>query len=478
MGMKLIPTVSLFAVLHVVFTLASAAEIGPIMEISTPGPVQIFDPVITDLDLNDADEAKIDRRPTISTTFVTLNSRGIGQAFDLSRPTPYQIKIRFTAEIVLDIVVRSTEDLGDGTIRVGGSVSSERLSAVSMVITSSHAVGSMQVGPRGFEFIQLANAITAVVELDQRRYPPERNPGAAHRLDEFDMYDHPDFSETEAADDGLEMPEPIDGILYEVVDYAPPEIRVLVVASESQFDCDATWIENMGNAYAGDLNLVFDGYATSRVTFVCIAMSDAWSNIEDAHLELRTSAVVASERKNAEADIVVLLLPDDDDYCGYTVGPDYPDHTIDSSPGFYAEHGAFSVVSEKCALYRKSFAHEIGHVFGMKHERFSEQGGVSNFCGYGYPIMLGCKPVARTIMAYDGYCKLVNGSTCFRAPTYSIPGDSSYVSIGSFFGGGLVKGQSCTSTEGGHLGAPANNTKQLVDTASDVAGYSDHILTL
>ena len=43
---------------------------------------------------------------------------------------------------------------------------------------------------------------------------------------------------------------------------------------------------------------------------------------------------------------------------------------------------------------------------------------------------------------------------------------------------GLVKGMSCESPDSDHLGAPANNTNQLVDTADDVAGYSQHIDTL
>jgi len=478
MDIKLIWTVLLVAIFPVVSGNASTVVSESISVIPTPVPVQIFDVVSPDPVLVDADEVKLDRRPIIKATFVTLNARGIGKAFDLSQPTPYQIKIRFTADAVFDVVVRSAEDLGNGTIRIGGFIRSEPLSAVSMVITGSHAVGSLQAGSRGFEFIQLANSITAVVELDHRRYPPERDPGAAHRLDEYSTYDHPDLSTVEPMGGGPVMPEPIDGVPYEVEDYVPPEIRVLVVVPENPSDCEDTWIVNMGYAYTGDLNLVFDGYATSLVTFVCLDLSDTWNNIEDAHVELRTSADVATERRNAEADIVVLLIPDDDDYCGYTVGPDYPDHTIASSPGYYAEYGAFSVVSEKCALYRKSFAHEIGHVFGMKHERFSEQGGVQNFCGYGYPIMLGCRPIARTIMAYDGFCTLVNGATCFRAPTYSIPSNSSGFSFGAFSGGVIEKGKSCTSTEGDHLGAPANNTNQLVATANDVAGYSDHILTL
>jgi len=477
MGMKLIPMAMLVAMLHAVPVAASTAVIGPIAEIPTPGgPVQIFDVVSPDPALNDADEAKLDRRPIIKTTFVTLNARGIDQAFDHSTPTPYHVQIRFTADAVFDVVVRTAEDLGGGTIRIGGFVRSDPLSAVSLVITGSHIVGSLQAGSRGFEFIQLANSVTAVVELDRRRYPPERDPGAAHRLDEYATYGHPDPTTVEPT--GSVMPEPIDGVPYEVQDYVAPEIRVLVVASEHRFDCDDAWIQNMGYAYTGDLNLVFDGYATSQVTFVCLDLDDDWETIEDAHLKLRTNTDVAAERKKAEADIVVLLIPDDGDYCGYTVGPDYPDHTIASSPGFYAEYGAFSVVSEKCALNEKSFAHEIGHVFGMKHERFSEQGGVSNFCGYGYPIMQGCRPIARTIMAYDGFCKLINGVSCVRAPTYSIPGNSSGFSFGAFSGGGIVKGKSCTSTEGDHLGAPANNTNQLLETANDVAGYSDHILTL
>lgn len=472
---------ALVAVLLVFTVSAVTAQEGDevITRTRTPEPIDIFTTVDRPEDLSEMNKAALDRRPVIQARFFNLNASGIARAFDPTVATPYQVSIRFTDSAVFAIVVEVVEAVEpdwDGVIRVSGYVHSDDLSRLSLVITDEHALGTLHTETRTLEFMRIQNGVSAVVELEHRRYPEEKRPSAAHKQPEFDTFDHPMPLEMIPTGGAGVTPEPFDGVPYADTDYAPPEITALVIASKDKFQCDADWLKAMGATYTVNLNDVFDAYATSKVTFRCTDVPEDWNELEYARKYIMNDAEMIVWRQEVEADIVVMLLADGLGYCGWSVAPDYPGYPINATwTPYYAAHGAFSVVAEECALGNLSFAHEIGHLLGMKHERFSERGGVGSFCGYGYPLMLGCKPVARTIMAYDGFCTFVNGVTCKRAPTFSIPRNTSGSLIGAFSGSGLVKGQSCASTESDHLGAPANNARQLIDTADNVAGYSQHI---
>lgn len=475
MGMKLVATALLAALLCTTVSVEAAEAIEVI---DTDGPVNIYASITPTppVDLRDVDVAALERRPVIRTHYVTLDARGIARAFNPTIATPYQVSIRFTDSAVFAIVVAAIEPVRDGVIRVSGHVRSDDLSRLSLVITDQHLLGTLNTATETIEFMRIQDGVSVVVEVEHRRYPEERRPGAAHKQPEFESFPHPEALEIIPTGGAIELPEPFDGVPYADTDYEASEITVLAVASDDEFACDAEWLEDMEDAYTANLDEVFDSYATSNVVFRCVDVPEDWHDLEEARKHIMNDGDMIDMRQAADADIVVMLLADGLGYCGYSMAPEYPGYPINATwTPFYAAHGAFAVVADECALGNFSFAHEIGHLLGMKHERFSEKGGVSNFCGYGYPVMLGCKPVARTIMAYDGFCTFINGVTCKRAPWFSIPKQSSGSSLSAFSGGGLVKGMSCVSTDSDHLGAPANNTNQLVDTADDVAGYSEHI---
>jgi len=96
------------------------------------------------------------------------------------------------------------------------------------------------------------------------------------------------------------------------------------------------------------------------------------------------------------ADIVV-MIESSDNYCGVSyLNPD--------------ADFAFSVVSVKCATGYYSFAHEIGHLFGARHNPEADPKNDPYPYGHGYLHINGW----RTIMAYNdsnlcpnGYCKRI-----------------------------------------------------------------------
>lgn len=96
------------------------------------------------------------------------------------------------------------------------------------------------------------------------------------------------------------------------------------------------------------------------------------------------------------------------DYCGLG-------YTPDGFPTAAFANSAAHVVDISCAINAYSFIHEIGHNFGMLHDRAhaSATGGAYRDFGYGYQQPTG---LWRTLMAYDCAPK-----SCPRLPYFSTP---------------------------------------------------------
>jgi hypothetical protein len=128
-----------------------------------------------------------------------------------------------------------------------------------------------------------------------------------------------------------------------------------------------------------------------------------------------TDPDVQAQRVATKSNMVAFLVPEADN-CGRS-NANYP---VDD-PG--AASRAFSVVRFDCAWENYSLAHELGHVLGMDHDRYTIRGGYYDRCNYGYSILNDAgTPVARDVLAYENYCKSL-GLKCPRVGTYSYSAD-------------------------------------------------------
>lgn len=97
--------------------------------------------------------------------------------------------------------------------------------------------------------------------------------------------------------------------------------------------------------------------------------------------------MVKQKRDATGADLVALII-NQSDYCGqaYDIAPD-------------AEH-AFAIIHFDCATGYYSFAHELGHLIGARHDPADDPTNTPFPYGHGYQYLKPPKPW-RTIMAYD-----------------------------------------------------------------------------
>lgn len=78
----------------------------------------------------------------------------------------------------------------------------------------------------------------------------------------------------------------------------------------------------------------------------------------------------------------------------------------------------FCVVTRGCAVGNLSFPHELGHLYGCRHDTYVDATTTPYAYGHGYVYLAG---QWRTVMAYNNYCS-DNGSNCTRLQYFSNPG--------------------------------------------------------
>jgi len=148
------------------------------------------------------------------------------------------------------------------------------------------------------------------------------------------------------------------------------------------------------------------------------------------------------------ADLVNLIV-NTGQYCGIA----YQMQSVDASFGFWA----FSVVQRTCAVGNLSFAHELGHNMGARHDWYVDSGTQPYRYSHGH---LNFANRWRTVMSYDNYCQAL-GASCNRIPYWSNP-NLTY--------GGVPLGVAENTCTGG-VGCDADNARTLNNTAYTVANF-------
>ena len=112
---------------------------------------------------------------------------------------------------------------------------------------------------------------------------------------------------------------------------------------------------------------------------------------------------VPTLRNTYGADLVSLFI-ENGAYCGMAwIGPS-------------ANHG-FSVVNRGCASGNLTFAHELGHNFGARHDPYVDSSTSPYAYGHG---LTNPGQAWRTVMAYNNACSAA-GTSCTRIPYFSNP---------------------------------------------------------
>lgn len=118
---------------------------------------------------------------------------------------------------------------------------------------------------------------------------------------------------------------------------------------------------------------------------------------------LRRTKAVQTLRESVQADAVLMLVAEED-WCGWA-------DAIDARPAT-----AFAIIAVRCATGYYSFGHELGHLFGARHESLQDHENTPFAFGHGY-----VQGSWRTVMAYPDHCNKCERILRWSNPKVSYP---------------------------------------------------------
>ncbi len=155
------------------------------------------------------------------------------------------------------------------------------------------------------------------------------------------------------------------------------------------------------------------------------------------------------------ADIVSLWVEDGGNSCGQSV--------VMSTVGAYYARSAFNVVARSCAVGNYSFAHELGHNMGLRHDAFVDPEATPYAYAHGYVDVAN---KFRTIMAYDDACVAAKTS-CTRIGQFS----SASATYGQFATGNIALANAAAALNATRTTAAAFKTGINLSAAGSIQFY-------
>jgi hypothetical protein len=325
---------------------------------------------------------------------------------DVANPTPLTVPVSSTKTLKIDTEKLISHSPTNYTVfgSVLGSSGSRSGDAV-LSVSNGTVVGTISDGADTYSLKPLGGNAYVVTKLDRTKLPPEEPQIPGTKFGNRPHESRPNPSHNSSTDSTKDVP--TRGSSTE--DGTSTTVRVLVAYTKAVAASDpfiATTIQN-------DVDITNKTYLDSKIPLTLQLAGTLKENYIETTYEQDLNRLVSpndgymddihSLRLQDQADVVVLIVQNTA-ACGL-------------SDAIMADSAtAFSLVNYSCAGVNYSLAHELGHLFGARHDFCVDPSPDPYPYGHGY--LLSAKKV-RTVMAYPNCC-----STCVRIGRWADPAAS------------------------------------------------------
>jgi hypothetical protein len=413
-----------------------------------------------------ADPAVIRSRP-VTFDLTAVRDVRVAGATASARPA---VLLNLFDDVSLTAALDRVDVRGDGFVWVGHIPGIEQ-STVTLSMLDGAMAGSV-VMPGSVYGIRLVQAgLHEVTQVDQARYPPEL-PALPVELQQAGAppaalrpADRPEV----AGDDGSR----IDVMVLYTAAAASAAGGSSAMVSRLNLGVSETNTAYSNSGLAQRLRLVYSQQVTHTEHNDLAQDLYQVTNYNGTVLSTALGNTAASLRNTYGADLVMLVTsPPAATGCGIA-------WLLTSNSTGFAPYG-FSVVDQVCISPNYTFAHELGHNMGARHDWYMDNSVTPYTYSHGH-VNLGASAATRwrTIMSYNDVCQAALLASCTRLLQWSNPGVTN--------GGqpmGIAGGTStaCRVGNTGTGGTPSPNTcdaddhRALNNTANTIANFRTEIV--
>ncbi|TPG59658.1 hypothetical protein EAH89_05315 [Roseomonas nepalensis] len=239
------------------------------------------------------------------------------------------------------------------------------------VVRNGDVTGTINDGASLYRIEPVGGGVHALIKIDESRFPPEHPPSFQQRQQRGDIpAPAPAQQDTQRAD-------------------APAVIDVLVAYTPSAAAAVSDIVATVQLAVAEANQSYQNSGINLRLNLVDSfqhAYTEGTNSFDTILADFAGNAGVNARRNNVGADVAVLII-NKTDYCGLA------DAIMANA------NTAFAIVHYDCATGYYSFAHEIGHLQGARHDEANDSTATPYAYGHGFQHR-SPSPAWRTIMAY------------------------------------------------------------------------------
>jgi len=287
-----------------------------------------------------------------------------------------------------------------------------------MIVHDGNITGSIRDDSNLYRIEPIGNGIHVIIKVDESRFPPDHPPSFKDKEKRSEVEP---VSETKLDTQTSDSPVGIDVL---VAYTSAAKLAVSDIAATIQLAVAEANQSYQNSGINIKLNLV-DYFEESY--------SEIGKSYETILADFVGMTNVNNRRNNSGADMAVMII-NQTDYCGLA-----DDIKANAST-------AYAIVHYDCATGYYSFAHELGHLQGARHDPANDPTSAPFAYGHGFQHT-SSTPSWRTIMAYN-----CTGGGCPRVQFWSNP-NVNY--------NGIAMGTEATN----------NNARVLNETAASVASF-------